>query len=235
VLFFLRQQLTAEKNGRRKTKKIMDKHLQGVMKEKEKLEHALDEAVRGIIKLKEAAGESALKAEAAQVQLEELVKERSALVNIREGTRGKPLGSAFVNHCRTLLATGGSARSVREQIALNGRFFLDEENARSFQEEMPEVRWFQFQRESMGLESMVFTFIRLARAECVDQWGFDETSLDGVPTLNQWCRVKENNEAVTLTIECAGLLPGSTSDKVISHVRTTWARGQQVVAMVREA
>ncbi len=57
----------------------------------------------------------------------------------------------------------------------------------------------------MGLESLVFTFIRLAKAERVDQWVFDETSLDGVSTLNQWCRIVEDNETVVLTIECAGL------------------------------
>jgi hypothetical protein len=68
----------------------------------------------------------------------------------------------------------------------------------------------------------------------VDQWGFDETSLDGVPTLNQWCRVVEDNQPVTLTIEYAGLLPGSTSAKVTDHIKMTWARGQEVVAMVSE-
>ena len=64
-------------------------------------------------------------------------------------------------------------------------------------------------------------------------WGFDETSLDGVATLNQWCRNVEDNEAVVLTIECAGLLPGSTSAQVTKHVKATWERGAKVVAMVR--
>ncbi len=52
---------------------------------------------------------------------------------------------------------------------MNGVFFLDNDNAQNFQEQMPEVRWFQFQREGMGLKSMVFPFIRLAKAERVDQ------------------------------------------------------------------
>jgi hypothetical protein len=112
-------------------------------------------------------------------------------MQIREGTRGHPLVRPFVAHSRNLLATGGSARSIREQLLLNGRFFLDEEDYTHFTDEMPELRWFQLQREGMGLESMVLTFIHLAKAERVDQWGFDETSLDGVATLNQWCRIVE--------------------------------------------
>ena len=233
MFFFLLQELTAVKSAHIKTKKGMDKKLEAADKVNAKLGADLAKALRDCTELKAAVVEAALEAEEAQVQLDELLDDKNAKLEIREGTRGKPLGAAFVNHCRTLLATGGSARSVREQIALNGIFFLEEDNARSFQEQLPEVRWFQFQRESMGLESMVFTFIRLARAERVDQWGFDETALDGVPTLNQWCRVMEDNEAVTLTIECAGLLPGSTSDKVIRHLRAMWARGQEVVTMVR--
>jgi hypothetical protein len=31
--------------------------------------------------------------------------------------------------------------------------------------------------------------IELCRAEKVLQWGFDETSIDGTPTLNQWVLV----------------------------------------------
>ncbi len=33
--------------------------------------------------------------------------------------------------------------------------------------------------------------IRVAKCEEVLQWGFDETSLDGTPTLNQWVLVQE--------------------------------------------
>jgi hypothetical protein len=103
----------------------------------------LAKTLRDCTKLKEAVGEAELKEEAAQVQLDELLEERNVKLEIRgEGTRGKPLGAALNNHCRTLLATSSSARFVREHITLNGIFFLDEDNARSFQEQMPEVRWF---------------------------------------------------------------------------------------------
>jgi hypothetical protein len=46
------------------------------------------------------------------------------------------------------------------------------------------------------------------------QWGFDETSLNGIPTLNQWCRIKVGDEYRVVTIECAGLLTGSTATRV---------------------
>ncbi len=223
----------------RQTKTMMEKKLEKLDLVKERLAKDFKKVVDDCNELKADLVEAVLIAENAKVALDEtleedLLEERKGIVAIREGTRGHPLVPAFVSHCRNLLATGGSARSVREQIALNCTFFLGNDDAQHFSKDMPEVRWFQFQREGMGLESMVFTFIRLAKAKRVDQWGFDETSLDGVPTLNQWCRVVEDEEAVTLTIECAGLLPGSTSDKVISHIRTTWERGQEVVVMVRQ-
>jgi hypothetical protein len=66
------------------------------------------------------------------------------------------------------------------------------------------------------------------------QWGFDETSLNGIPTLNQWCRIKDVGSYQTITIECAGLLPGITSSRVVAHVKLLWERGQQAVAMLRE-
>jgi hypothetical protein len=175
----------AAKSAHRETMQRVDKKLKAVDKVKKKLGQDLAKALRDCTELKGAVVEAELKAEEARVQLDELLDDTKAKLEIREGTRGKPLGAAFVEHCRTLLATGGSASSVRDQIVLNAIFFLEECNAQSSQEQMPEVLWFQSQRESMGWESMVFTFIRLAKAERVDQWGFDETSLDGIPTLNQ--------------------------------------------------
>ena len=166
---------------------------------------------------------AALEADEAKDKLKEQIEEIQGRLEIREVTRGHPLGRSFVLHCRTLLATGGSARSTREQLLLNGHFFIPAGYLTYFTEQVPELRWFQFhQREGLGLESMVLTFIRLAKAERVAQWGFDETSLDGVPTLNQWCRIEEDDMPVLITIECAGLLPGSTSTKVMQHIQSTW-------------
>jgi hypothetical protein len=144
------------------------------------------------------------------------------------------LKDAFVRHSRTLLTTGSSARSVREQLFVNAAFFLGGSKYESFKAAIPELRWFQAQREGLGNESMLYTFMSIAMCDEVCQWGFDETSLNGIPTLNQWCRIKEGSTYRTVTIECAGLLPGSTSSRVAAHVRVLWQRGQAAVAMLRE-
>ena len=139
----------------------------------------------------------------------------------------------FVRLCRCLLATGASARSVREQLFLNAAFFLGEDAYQSFKDAIPELRWFNEQREGMGYESVLYSFITIAKCDAVLQWGFDETSLDGVPTLNQWCRIKEGEAFRTVTIECAGLLTGSTATCVAQHVKVLWERGQEAVQMLR--
>ena len=147
--------------------------------------------------------------------------------------KGKPMTDKFVRHCRTLLATGASARSIREQLLLNAAFSLTEEAYGRFSAAMPSLRFFQYQREGLGNESFVYSFIAIARCTEVCQWGFDETSLNGIPTLNQWCRIRDGAEYRHVTIECAGLLTGSTSERVAEHVKLTWERGQQAMALVR--
>jgi hypothetical protein len=48
--------------------------------------------------------------------------------------------------------------------------------------------------------------IELARATEVLQWGFDETSIDGTPTLNQWVLVPNGTFAPrVITIQGAGI------------------------------
>jgi hypothetical protein len=71
---------------------------------------------------------------------------------------------------------------------------------------------------------------RVAKAEEILQWGFDETSLDGTPTLNQWVLVQEGLVAPTvITIECCGLLVGSTADEIADHVRASWQTGTRKI------
>jgi hypothetical protein len=101
-------------------------------------------------------------------------------------------------------------------------------------ESMPELRWFQSQREGLGNETLLYSFVEIAMCDEVYQWGFDETSLNGIPTLNQWCRVKTGSGYQTLTLECAGLLSESTVARVAAHVKIKWERGQQAVAMLRD-
>jgi hypothetical protein len=102
---------------------------------------------------------------------------------------GKPMKDNFVRHVRALLAKGSSARSVREQLYLNGGYFLSEKGNEQFKQNMPKLRWFQTQREGMGNENLLYSFLRIAKCEEVVQWGFDETSLNGAPTMNRWCRI----------------------------------------------
>ncbi len=100
--------------------------------------------------------------------------------------------------------------------------------------DMPKIRWFQYQREGLGLESYLYTLTGIAKCDQVLQWGFDETSLDKVATLNQWVWIKEGDDLHIVTLECAGLLVGSTASKVAEHVRLHWERGQEAIVMLHE-
>ncbi len=144
------------------------------------------------------------------------------------------MSDRFVRHARTLLSTGGSARSTLEQLHLNAGFFLTAEEYNVFMKDVPSLRWFQFHREGLGLESYLYTLIRIAKCERILQWGFDETSLDGVSTMNQWVRIEEGGDLHVLTLECAGLLTAGTARKVGEHVRVFWERGKQAITMLRE-
>ncbi len=49
----------------------------------------------------------------------------------------------------------------------------------------------------------------------------------GTPTLNQWVLVEEDKEMpVVITIECCGLLVGSTAEEIAAHVKASWATGK---------
>ncbi len=73
----------------------------------------------------------------------------------------------------------------------------------------------------------MYAMLRVAKCEEVLQWGFDETSLDGTPTLNQWVLIQEGLGAPSvMTIECCGLLVGSTADEIAEHIRASWTTGK---------
>ena len=167
---------------------------------------------------------------------EEITTEARERIAIRDGrARGRRIAEKCVRHARTLLSTGGSVRATLEQLHLNATFFLSAGDYKVFQDEVPSVRWFQYQREGMGLESYLYTLMRIAKCERVVQWGFDETSLDGWATLNQWVRIEEDGQLHVVTLECAGLLSGSTTQKVGEHIRVFWERGQEAMALLRVA
>jgi hypothetical protein len=166
------------------------------------------------------------------VEKEDLT-EADVHITIRDGGRGRPIVEGFVQHVRCLMATGSSSRSCREQLLLNAGYFLHEEVRTKFMDEVPKVRWFNKQREGLANEAYLYALTRLAKCEAVEQWGFDETSLDGVPSVNQWCRIREGEAYVVVTLECGGLLQGSSAQKIAQHVQRIWERGQEAIGILR--
>jgi hypothetical protein len=47
--------------------------------------------------------------------------------------------------------------------------------------QVPHHSWFKTQRKGLGYEAWLYAMVRVAKCECCLQWGFDETSIDGVP------------------------------------------------------
>jgi hypothetical protein len=153
---------------------------------------------------------------------------------IRDGGRGRPVAENFVQHVRCLMATGSSARSCREQLLLSAMYFVKDTDAQeAFLNEVPGIPWFNKQREALANEAYLYSMTRLAKCEAVEQWGFDESGLDGIPSLNQWCRIREGEAYVTITMECGGLLPGSSSEQITEHIKKTWQRGQEAITILR--
>ena len=156
---------------------------------------------------------------------------------VRNKQRNKGVTSFFEQHVRTALATGATARQVKDMLLLDGNFLLPANGAKTFCDSLPQPRWFQTQREALGLESYLYSFMRIAGASRVIQWGFDETTLDGVSVLNQWAMLEfpvegsgggVGQSGVTIvTLECAGVLP------CVLHVDKSWARGQSSIEALR--
>jgi hypothetical protein len=154
------------------------------------------------------------------------------------GTRGLPCSLSSM--CDVLwLQDGATARQVQDmQQLVDASYFLELDEAAIFSSTLPQMRWFQAQGEGLGLES------RIAGASRIIQWGFDETTLDGVSCLNQWAMVESPLEeggggagmgvGVTIvTLECAGIVPGGTADEVVAHIEKAWERGQAAVGALR--
>jgi hypothetical protein len=149
---------------------------------------------------------------------------------------------AFEEHARCLMATGATARAVREGLLLNATHFLSEGEAAVYASQVPKIDWFNKQREALGLESYLYTFMRIAGCEKIIQWGFDETSIDGHSTLNQWAMIMDgvigeeglDNPTTIVTLECAALLPGAEAQEVVDHIEEVWERGKRAVDILRE-
>ena len=148
---------------------------------------------------------------------------------------GRPKSAEFEFAARTILATGCSARAAQDQMLVAAGLFLTNEKYEEFEREVPAERWFRSQRKGLGYEAWLYSMLRVAQCHEILQYGFDETSLDGTPTLNQWVLVQEGTGAPSvITIECCGLMVGSTSEEIVEHIRAAWAIGQECVDLVRE-
>jgi hypothetical protein len=105
---------------------------------------------------------------------------------IRSKQRNRGVTAHFEQHVRCALATGATARQVTDMLRLDASYLLEPDQASIFIHDLPQLRWVQTQREGLGIESYLYSFMRIAGASRVLQWGFDETTLDGVSVLNQW-------------------------------------------------
>ena len=209
------------------------------------------------------AGDEIAKLEAHVFFLQERLEEEARFdISLMTGSgRGRPKSDAFVAHVRCLLATGlfsrlypvlyrlsslplsshlsypvigCSARSAREQTLVSASFYMRPKKFEEFREEVPHLSWFKTQRKGLGYEAWLYAMVRVAGCDCCLQWGFDETSLDGVPTLNQWVLLAEPGASPSVvTIECAGILVGSTASEIADHISKSWDTGQTAVAMLR--
>lgn len=150
--------------------------------------------------------------------------------------KGGGLSPRFQQYVRGILATGCSAKAARGTIAMSANVFLSEEWYKKLDDVLPLERWFRSQREGLGNEAWTYAMLRVAGADKILQWGFDETKIDGVSTMNQWVLVQEGDKPPEIiTIEAAGLTVGGTAIDLADHVSKSWAVGQEAVCLVRQA
>jgi hypothetical protein len=150
--------------------------------------------------------------------------------------KGRPLSHEFEHFARKLLASSCSAKVARDHILISARFFVRPRIFEGYVRRVPQLRWFQGQREALGNEAWLYSMVELAGVEFVHQWGFDETCIDGTSTLNQWTLIsQEGGKPPNLnTMECAGLLIGSTALETCEHVKKAWQRCQMAIDLLRQ-
>jgi hypothetical protein len=156
----------------------------------------------------------------------------------------------FEEHVRCLLATSTTARQTREGLLLTAGQFLKGEEREQYQAEISGSEWFAKQREALGVESYLYTFMRIAGCEVIQQWGFDETKIDGHDTFNQWAMLidpSQGNETIEtidvpgkggasiVTLEYASILPCSEAAEVVRHIEGVWQRGKEAIDTLRSA
>ena len=77
---------------------------------------------------------------------------------------------------------------------MSAKVFLSVEWYKKLEAVLPLERWFRSQREALGNEAWTYAMLRVAGAENILQWGFDETSVDGHELLNQWAMLMDGEE-----------------------------------------
>jgi hypothetical protein len=81
--------------------------------------------------------------------------------------------------------------------------------------------------------------MRIAGCDKIQQWGFDETTLDGQETINQWAMLVDEERGdegfaggtTVVTLECAGVLPCSLAENVVEHIDLVWERGTTLTSI----
>jgi len=71
---------------------------------------------------------------------------------VRNANRNLGMTAEFESHVRNLMATGGSARQVRDNLVLNADHFLCESESIPYKKDIPTERWFSLQREALGVQ-----------------------------------------------------------------------------------
>ena len=89
--------------------------------------------------------------------------------DIRFAQRNKGMKGDFEQHVRCVLATGATARQAQDTLLLDANYMLPTEDAATLAASLPQLRWFQDQREALGIESYLYVFMRIAAASRVVQ------------------------------------------------------------------
>jgi hypothetical protein len=177
---------------------------------------------------------------------------------------GRPRSFAFEHQVRSLLASGRSclmcvlclciscwsafyslplcrcvgcsAKAARDQLLHSASVYLREGSFEVYSKLVPNLWWFQSQREALGNEAWLYSMIELCRSKACLQHGFDETSIDGNPTLNQWVLLQSEpgSPPRVITIQRAGLLVGSRANEICAYIEEAWELGPRAIAILRE-
>ncbi len=126
----------------------------------------------------------------------------------------------YVHVLFLLLCLGSSAAAARVQLLHSASVFLRPEAYHLYAALVPNLRWFQAQREALGNEAWLYAMIEVSQAKECLQHGFDETSINGTPTLNQWVLLESPAPPPPRigTQQCAGFLVGSKATEICEHI-----------------